>query len=603
MSLQSKTFLLLAEVLISVQLAIYLGVTKAHDHYSKSILGRDLSVAVERFQSLIDQNGNPLESGDYLENLQRQMGLNILIFSADSGKKAWGRWPVTSVNTRDDLYKTVLDKVDGRMRYLLKVDDKAWMAETMVFQLSDNQRLKVLFFQETKGVFQSIQDVGLMLKTIFALGLLLTFGVSFLVVRRFVQPLQRLTDLATKVSNGDYEIKIESEGQDEIATLGKAFANMKESLVQTLTEKEKVAGDLEERNIKMAVLNNQMERKLEETKILLQISQAMTMRLQGQSVIEIALSQLKEYFKADMVALFGHQYGDENCELKNYVGRVFPFDEESGDRQNLKVVMDMVNPLLDRVQQMKQPVVFSDFLSSGAVGYGGREDRLTTSLFPLKKNNKVIGALGLLEMNSEKKLDEEDIQFIMTVASNITVLLENEYLHEETTRDSLTQLNNRSYFQVQLQEGIAAKPTKEFPVSLILFDIDHFKSFNDNYGHLVGDAILKQIGYILKRILRKNEDVMCRVGGEEFGVVLNGVKPERVAEIAERLRSNVEQHKFLHEGREFHVTISIGYACLPNSAKTADELIEKADQAMYMSKNRGRNRVTPYTPLVTGQAA
>lgn len=178
-SLQSKTFLLLAEVLISVQIAIYLGVTKAHDHYSKSILGRDLSVAVERFQSLIDQNGNPLESGEYLENLQRQMGLNILIFSADSGKKAWGRWPVTSVNTRDDLYKTVLDKVDGRMRYLLKVDDKAWMAETMVFQLSDNQRLKVLLFQETKGVFQSIQDVGLMLKTIFGLGLLLTFGVSF----------------------------------------------------------------------------------------------------------------------------------------------------------------------------------------------------------------------------------------------------------------------------------------------------------------------------------------------------------------------------------------------------------------------------------------
>ena len=603
MSLQSKTFMVLAEVLICVQLAIYLGVTKAHDSYSKSILGKDLQVAVERFQTMAEKTDNPLANGQILEDLQRQMGVNILVFDANTGKMSWGRWPVTPVTTREDLYNLVLDNVDVRTSYLIKVDDKAWMAETLVYQLPDNQRLKVLFFQETKGVLQSIQNVNVLLKVIFAIGILLSFLVSYFVVRRFTQPLKKLTDQAIRIAKGDFSLKIDVSGDDEIAKLGEAFSSMKESLVESLDDNQKVTGDLAERNTKMAVLNAQMERKLEETKILLQISQAMTMRLQGQSVIEIALSQLKEYFKADMAALFGQTHGEEAYDLKNIVGNVFPEEEDEGDRQKNKAIMDLVNPLLSRVQQMKQPVIFSDFLAGGAGAMAGQEDRLTTSLFPLKKNSKVIGALGLFEMNSEKKLDEEDIQFIMTVASNITVLLENEYLHEETTRDSLTQLNNRAYFQEQLREGIAAGPTLDFPVSLILFDIDHFKSFNDNYGHLAGDAILKQIGYILKRILRKNEDVLCRVGGEEFGVVLNGVPPERVAEIAERLRSSVEKHIFLHDGREFHVTISIGYANLPNQATTPEELIEAADQAMYMSKNRGRNRVTPYTPLISGRAA
>lgn len=593
-SLQSKIFLLLAEVLICVQVAVYVGVNRAHDQYSKSILGKDLGVAVERFQEFLSSNEDPLRHNDYLRDLQSQMGLNLLVFEADTGKLVWGRWPTTSSNTRDDLYSLVLEKSDDRRRHLVKANDQVWMAETLVFQLPSNDRFKVLFFQETKGVLQSIQSVDWLLKLIFLLGLSLAATVTYFVVRRVIKPLQSLSQLALRVAGGEYGVKIASDGKDEIGQLSNSLARMKESLVQSLNDNQRVTDDLAERNAKMAVMNEQLERKLQETKILLQISQAMSMRLQGQSVIEIALSQLKEYFNADMVALFGYQYMSVECEIKNHVGRVFPVDGDNGDRQNLKVVMNLVNPLLTRVQQMKQPVVFSDFLTPETGGMITKDDLLTTALFPLKKNSKVIGALGLFSMNNDYKLTQEDIQFISTVASNITVLLENEYLHEETTRDNLTQLNNRAYFQEQLAEGIAAGPTQEFPVSLILFDIDHFKSFNDNHGHLVGDAILKQIGYILKRILRKNEDVLCRVGGEEFGVVLNGVPLHRVAEIAERLRKSVDSHQFLYNGREFHVTISIGYACLPNHATTVDELIEAADQAMYTSKNRGRNRVTPF---------
>jgi diguanylate cyclase (GGDEF)-like protein len=157
--------------------------------------------------------------------------------------------------------------------------------------------------------------------------------------------------------------------------------------------------------------------------------------------------------------------------------------------------------------------------------------------------------------------------------------------------DGLTELITHKYFMYTLEKEIARSERYKKVFSLIMFDIDHFKNVNDNYGHQAGDEILKNIGKIVKKNLRL-ADIVARYGGEEFTVILpeTAIKDALIA--AEKLRKAVEKTELPYNNELLKITISLGVAAFPDIAKDAETLIKAADDALYLSKEGGRNKVT-----------
>ena len=175
----------------------------------------------------------------------------------------------------------------------------------------------------------------------------------------------------------------------------------------------------------------------------------------------------------------------------------------------------------------------------------------------------------------------------MTVASlNLRTKLEN-----QSIRDPLTNLFNRHFMQVALERELARAERRECVLAILMLDVDHFKSFNDTWGHAAGDTVLKDVAEVLKASVRE-EDIVCRYGGEEFMIILTDISPEDAWERAEGLRRAVGNLRVpLDKDVVAEVTVSIGVALYPTDGQHAEVLVQKADKALYRAKREGRNRV------------
>lgn len=164
-------------------------------------------------------------------------------------------------------------------------------------------------------------------------------------------------------------------------------------------------------------------------------------------------------------------------------------------------------------------------------------------------------------------------------------------MYESALRDDLTKAFNKKYFMDRVESEFAYALRHHIPLTLVAFDLDHFKSVNDTYGHLAGDHVLSEVSEIILASIRV-EDVFARVGGEEFSVICRGTDGHQGRIVAERLRSGVANKQFVYDGKVIPVTISVGMASVPNTGmKDAIEFIAAADQVLYEAKRSGRNRV------------
>jgi two-component system cell cycle response regulator len=166
-------------------------------------------------------------------------------------------------------------------------------------------------------------------------------------------------------------------------------------------------------------------------------------------------------------------------------------------------------------------------------------------------------------------------------------------LERLSVTDELTGLANRRRLMAELERELRRSERHGRPFSILMLDVDRFKSFNDTYGHPAGDALLKRLANTLRKCVR-DVDMVARYGGEEFLVMLPETPAADAAMVAERIRASTEADRFTPDGGSaaLNVTVSIGSAAFPDDAKTPDTLIEAADQALYRSKESGRNRVT-----------
>jgi diguanylate cyclase (GGDEF)-like protein len=232
-----------------------------------------------------------------------------------------------------------------------------------------------------------------------------------------------------------------------------------------------------------------------------------------------------------------------------------------------------------------------------------REERLahveSLLVVPLNVKAQTVGAFVLA--NGEKDFFTEDLQHIFQIIANqIAVSLENAQIYtqleEMATTDGLTGLMNKRTITGRIEETISRAERYDHPVSLMILDIDHFKRVNDTYGHPVGDRVLREVGRVFKESMRRI-DLVGRWGGEEFMVLLDSSGADDALDKAEQLRERIGSLVFDSEGGEFSVTMSAGIAVFPDDSRQIEELIEKADVALYQSKRAGRNRATLYKEL------
>jgi two-component system cell cycle response regulator len=163
-------------------------------------------------------------------------------------------------------------------------------------------------------------------------------------------------------------------------------------------------------------------------------------------------------------------------------------------------------------------------------------------------------------------------------------------IYRLTTMDGLTQIYNRRYFDEQLDREMSRSRRYERVLSLVLLDIDHFKKVNDQFGHLAGDSVLKQLASTVRTKIRR-EDVFARYGGEEFAILLPEVGLGGTRQLAEKARRLVEKQRFEFDKQPIPVTVSVGIATLEPQHRESGDLVRTADERLYEAKTLGRNRV------------
>lgn len=209
---------------------------------------------------------------------------------------------------------------------------------------------------------------------------------------------------------------------------------------------------------------------------------------------------------------------------------------------------------------------------------------------PLIANDEVIGVINLTNKNSGGKFTTEDVELLSTLANQAAITIYNARLYHLAITDGMTQLRIHRYFQQRLEEEIIRCEKFKHPVSLIMSDIDHFKKFNDTYGHQEGDIVLIETAKIF-RMTARDVDIAARYGGEEFAVILPETDADEARAIAENIRQKVEAHEYPSKQGKLKVTVSLGVATFPVHGHEKQSLIEAADKALYRAKDGGRNRV------------
>jgi diguanylate cyclase (GGDEF)-like protein len=231
------------------------------------------------------------------------------------------------------------------------------------------------------------------------------------------------------------------------------------------------------------------------------------------------------------------------------------------------------------------------------------DDAKSLLVLPLLSADEAIGTLTLLA-RTEKRFGKDVREMLAVIANQVAVSLQNGFLYKKmetmATTDGLTGLTNHRTFQSRFEDLLQRAQRHGHKVALLLCDVDHFKKVNDNYGHPIGDEVLRRVAKVLQEVPRKI-DVPARYGGEEFAVLLDNVDVAQAKAVAERIRMEIEKAVVETEKGPLSVTESIGVAAFPDDGKDRATLIERADLALYHAKHTGRNRVVTWAEALAAK--
>lgn len=245
-----------------------------------------------------------------------------------------------------------------------------------------------------------------------------------------------------------------------------------------------------------------------------------------------------------------------------------------------------------RVYVSAKPLVVNDIKDDDIFIDSEKSYVRSIACIPMVVYNDVIGVINVTNKRHGKAFTEEDVEMLKAVADQAAVAINKAQLWDMAVTDSLTGLYVRRYFLVKLQEELHRAERYDNILSVVMADLDHFKNINDTYGHDAGDRVLKTIGQFLQQNIR-DVDMVARYGGEEFVLMIPEAANDAALILSERLRNQLSALKI---GDFPPITISLGIATFPYDGSDMEDLIKKADAAMYAAKKAGRNRVVKYAP-------
>ncbi len=301
-------------------------------------------------------------------------------------------------------------------------------------------------------------------------------------------------------------------------------------------------------------------------------------------IMEIVVKRILDLLGADLVAIVFRSDDGRQVDylIKDAAQQVYKLNE-------IRFKGDVVQRMLKtaKIEFLAGPAMFTDTELSPL---SGENERNTVVAVPVVLQGEIRAYLYLERALSKGSLIEEEIQFLEMLADSIGVIFENVKLVEIATTDSLTKAATRRHFLSILRKEVEKARRYGFPLSLVIIDLDFFKNINDTYGHLMGDAVLRQVGKLLKGNVR-GSDYIGRLGGEEFALLLPGTGAAGAFNTAEKIREKCEKTSF----SGLQMTLSAGIASFhEDEVKNEEDFIEKADMALYAAKRKGRNRTILY---------
>ncbi len=340
---------------------------------------------------------------------------------------------------------------------------------------------------------------------------------------------------------------------------------------------------------RLAISRGQARSLARRLSVLSDISQAANSVLEPRKVMEIVMSRAQVLISAEAWSLLLVDDKEHTMSLELVQG-----EKVTGVRSHrLRVGQGVAG----WVVQYRKPLIINDVSQDRR--FDSRFDTLaghTRSILcaPLISRGRIIGAVELINKR-RGQFTPQDLDMVMVLVEPGAIAIENAILYQKsaelTVTDDLTKLFNSRYLNVHLGREIKRSRRYGVPVSLIFLDLDGFKEVNDRHGHLAGSRALYEVGQVIQETVREI-DIVSRYGGDEFTIILPQTGAAGAGIIAERIRASIEERAFLAEqGLSVRLTASFGVATFPDTGQTREDLIQRADQAMYQVKDRGKNGV------------
>jgi diguanylate cyclase (GGDEF)-like protein len=323
---------------------------------------------------------------------------------------------------------------------------------------------------------------------------------------------------------------------------------------------------------------------------LYEVSKSFSTSLEVERVMETALNTAADICNCDSAYLAMIEGDDRRFHVRAW----------RGPSRGMEKPEYLEDELASWVWENKKPIRYTRGQKDKSLHSFSRKEGMLGSTQSFLMIPLMVGPdiLGVIRLNSAKPdtYQEYDQDVLSTLANQTAMVLENalmvKQIHDMAIRDGLTGVYNHRYFQEKLAEEMAKAERYNKDLSLALLDVDHFKKFNDSYGHQEGDKVLRAVSEVIQATVRNKVDTVARYGGEEFTVILPESDGNAGRDLVERIRKNIESHLFENNGKSlYRVTVSIGIASYPFDSRDQKVLIQLADQALYEAKKSGRNCV------------
>ncbi len=436
------------------------------------------------------------------------------------------------------------------------------------------KRIEKHWDEDMKKIEEAKKRAALAQEKVFLLyifSLVLLVGVVFLIRRtinrRIIKPLLMLSSSSHRIADGELDHYIKIETDDELSELADNFNRMADTLREKISSLESSFHREQKVVRELAILN--------------EFIGYVTTELEFDIILRRFVERATDLLKADGGAILVHAPDGEEF---------FVSTSERVTREFLEEVLRMKGERINSLIELEEASMAGEearVLSGGDVG--------NIIYIPLVSGAGMKGVLGIFSKEANFSESDEDTLFAFAFQAFQSISFQRELARMATT-DGLTGLHNHRMFQERLSEEILRAERYKRRLFLLLLDIDHFKMFNDTYGHQTGDEVLRTIASVIRGSVRK-VDFAARYGGEEFVIILPETDCENAFMVAERIREKVERYVIDVGGHKTRLTVSIGISCFPQDAIDKEDLIRKADAALYLAKEGGRNRVVLFSEL------